>query len=91
MTFLDQKRPETRNEITWTDDRVELLKKLWGDGLSASQIAAELGGITRNAVIEREINSREGRQKVRGAHEISRCCWPGTIETYPLLPIARSG
>jgi GcrA cell cycle regulator len=35
----------------WTDDRVELLKKLWSDGLSASQIAAELGGITRNAVI----------------------------------------
>jgi GcrA cell cycle regulator len=30
---------------------VELLKKLWADGLSASQIAAELGGITRNAVI----------------------------------------
>src|SRR5690606_23121294 len=27
------------------------LKKLWSDGLSASQIAAELGGITRNAVI----------------------------------------
>jgi GcrA cell cycle regulator len=28
-----------------------MLKKLWADGLSASQIAAELGGITRNAVI----------------------------------------
>src|SRR5262245_40202895 len=35
----------------WTDERVERLKKLWSDGLSASQIAAELGGITRNAVI----------------------------------------
>ena len=53
MTILDQKRPEmqSRDSQTWTDDRVELLKKLWGDGLSASQIAAELGGITRNAVI----------------------------------------
>ena len=48
MTFLDQKRPEMP---TWTDERVELLKKLWADGLSASQIAGELGGITRNAVI----------------------------------------
>ena len=48
MTFLDQKRPELQ---TWTDERVELLKKLWADGLSASQIAGELGGITRNAVI----------------------------------------
>lgn len=36
---------------TWSDERVELLKKLWSDGLSASQIAAELGGVTRNAVI----------------------------------------
>jgi GcrA cell cycle regulator len=35
----------------WTDERVELLKKLWADGLSASQIAGEFGGITRNAVI----------------------------------------
>src|SRR5690606_38717812 len=37
--------------MTWTDERIEQLKKLWSDGLSASQIAAELGGITRNAVI----------------------------------------
>lgn len=37
--------------ISWTDERVELLKKLWTDGLSASQIATELGGVTRNAVI----------------------------------------
>jgi GcrA cell cycle regulator len=35
----------------WTEERVALLTKLWADGLSASQIAAELGGITRNAVI----------------------------------------
>lgn len=35
----------------WTDERVELLKKLWSDGLSASQIAGELGNVTRNAVI----------------------------------------
>jgi GcrA cell cycle regulator len=39
------------NPMSWTEERVELLKKLWADGLSASQIAAELGGITRNAVI----------------------------------------
>jgi GcrA cell cycle regulator len=37
--------------MSWTDERVELLKKLWSDGLSASRIAAQLGGITRNAVI----------------------------------------
>ena len=35
----------------WTDERVEMLKRLWLDGLSASQIAKQLGGVTRNAVI----------------------------------------
>ena len=35
----------------WTDDRVTTLKKLWLEGLSASQIAKQLGGVTRNAVI----------------------------------------
>jgi GcrA cell cycle regulator len=35
----------------WTDDRVEILKRLWTEGLSASQIAKQLGGVTRNAVI----------------------------------------
>ncbi|MCP1198614.1 GcrA family cell cycle regulator [Notoacmeibacter sp. MSK16QG-6] len=37
--------------MSWTDERVELLKKLWADGLSASQIANQLGGVSRNAVI----------------------------------------
>ena len=37
--------------LNWTDDRVELLKKLWSEGLSASAIATALGGVTRNAVI----------------------------------------
>jgi GcrA cell cycle regulator len=38
--------------MSWTDERVEALKKLWQDGLSASQIALEIGGgVTRNAVI----------------------------------------
>ena len=35
----------------WTEDRVSVLKKLWLEGLSASQIAKQLGGVTRNAVI----------------------------------------
>ncbi|MDX7952480.1 GcrA family cell cycle regulator [Lichenihabitans sp. Uapishka_5] len=38
--------------MSWTDERVEQLSKLWLEGRSASQIAAELGlGVTRNAVI----------------------------------------
>ena len=37
--------------MSWTDERVELLKRMWSEGQSASQIAKELGGVTRNAVI----------------------------------------
>ena len=36
---------------SWTEDRVELLTKLWAEGLSCSQIATELRGLTRSAVI----------------------------------------
>jgi GcrA cell cycle regulator len=35
----------------WTEAKVETLKQLWAEGLSASQCAAELGGLTRNAII----------------------------------------
>ncbi|MEM9641658.1 MAG: GcrA family cell cycle regulator [Pseudomonadota bacterium] len=37
--------------MSWTDERVETLKTMWTEGKSASQIAKELGGVTRNAVI----------------------------------------
>jgi GcrA cell cycle regulator len=37
--------------MNWTDERVATLRKLWAEGLSASQIAKQLGGVTRNAVI----------------------------------------
>lgn len=37
--------------MSWTDERVALLKKLWGEGKTAAEIAKELGGVTRNAVI----------------------------------------
>ena len=37
--------------MSWTEERVETLKKLWTEGHSASQIANQLGGVTRNAVI----------------------------------------
>jgi GcrA cell cycle regulator len=37
--------------VGWSEDRVTTLKKLWLEGLSASQIAKQLGGVTRNAVI----------------------------------------
>jgi GcrA cell cycle regulator len=37
--------------MSWNDERIEILKKLWTEGLSASQIAGRIGGVSRNAVI----------------------------------------
>jgi GcrA cell cycle regulator len=37
--------------MSWTDERVETLKRRWNDGASASTIASELGNTSRNAVI----------------------------------------
>jgi GcrA cell cycle regulator len=53
--------------VNWTDERVERLKKLWSEGLSASQIAAQLGGVSRNAVIGKVHRlSLPGRAKAGG-------------------------
>ena len=37
--------------MAWTDERIERLKTMWDKGLTASQIAEDLGGVSRNAVI----------------------------------------
>src|SRR5215472_3136400 len=37
--------------MSWTEERIERLKKMWHEGATASQIADELGGVSRNAVI----------------------------------------
>lgn len=37
--------------MSWTDERIDQLKQMWERGMTASQIADELGGVSRNAVI----------------------------------------
>ena len=37
--------------MSWTDERIDTLRKMWESGNTASQIAEQLGGISRNAVI----------------------------------------
>src|SRR5690348_17780732 len=37
--------------MSWTEERIDRLKKMWSEGSTASQIADELGGVSRNAVI----------------------------------------
>src|ERR1700728_4515784 len=79
--------------MSWTDERVELLKKLWSDGLSASQIAAELGGITRNAVIGKVHRLGLSGRAVRGntalahAYDIEAEAEPELIDN--IIPIGQ--
>jgi GcrA cell cycle regulator len=78
--------------MSWNDERVELLSKLWLEGRSASQIAAELGlGVTRNAVIGKvhrlglsgrvkmPVPQAAGRLRTRIASKLE--------DTAPLAPI----
>jgi GcrA cell cycle regulator len=64
--------------MSWTDERVELLKKMWAEGQSASQIAKELGGVTRNAVIGKV--HRLGLSNRAGSAPASTGAKPATAE-----------
>ena len=62
--------------MAWTEDRVEKLKSMWTEGNSASQIAKELGGVTRNAVIGKVhrlgLSNRAGSIKTKRDKPASR-------------------
>jgi len=54
--------------LTWTKERIERLKELWTEGLSASQIAAELGeGVSRNAVLGKAYRLGLAQSEGKGA------------------------
>jgi GcrA cell cycle regulator len=57
--------------MAWNDERIDLLKKLWVEGLSASTIAGRLGDVTRNAVI-----GKVHRLGLSGRRTTSRECKP---------------
>jgi GcrA cell cycle regulator len=68
----------------WTEERVELLKKLWAEGLSASQIAGRLAlGVTRNAVI-----GKVHRLNLSGRATQPRNTAPRTARKSPREPSA---
>ena len=67
----------------WTDERVDVLKKLWLDGLSASQIAKHLGEVTRNAVI-----GKVHRLGLSGRATPSQPARPAFKATRPPRPLA---
>lgn len=65
--------------MSWTDERVALLKKLWGEGVTAAEIAGKLGNVTRNAVI-----GKAHRLKLSGrASPIQQSVKPANSESRP--------
>ncbi len=83
-------------KLSWTDERVELLKKLWAEGLSASQIAGRLGsGVTRNAVIGKvhrlNLSGRVQQQRSaepRAPRKQREPSLPGRATASPSMPTA---
>ncbi len=75
--------------MSWTDERVEILKTMWGEGKSASQIAKELGGVTRNAVIGKVhrlgLSNRNGGG---GSNAAAKKAPPATPKEKPAAPAA---
>ena len=70
--------------MNWTDERVEKLTKLWSEGLSASQIAAQLGGVSRNAVIGKVHRlNLPGRAKSGGSQTAARAKRPAPATPRP--------
>lgn len=76
--------------MSWTDERVELLKKLWGEGLSASQIAGRLGSVTRNAVIGKVhrlgLSGRATTSRMKTVRPRSRMANAKRAATKPRFP-----
>ena len=71
----------------WTDERVDRLRKLWSEGLSASQIATEIGGVSRNAVIGKVHRlGLSGRAKGNADGQTQKSRKPGHVEGAPAAP-----
>lgn len=74
----------------WTDERIDDLKRLWAEGLSASQIAGQLGpGLTRNSVISK-LHRLPGVPKraatTRSAPAVPRRPTPPKVRSGKLTP-----
>lgn len=83
----------------WTEPRIEMLKKLWADGLSASQIAAEINGVSRCAILgkvhrlglpERKSRIAAAERRIHNARPVRRArrsvVNKRVIFTHPVAP-----
>ena len=70
--------------MAWTYERIEQLKKLWEEGLTASRIAAELGDVTRNAVIGKAHRlNLEARAPSKSSHTSGTSSGQNKIQRRP--------
>ncbi len=78
--------------MSWTDERVETLKRMWNEGQSASQIAKELGGVTRNAVIGKVhrlgLSNRTGGVEAKPASEAEEQVEEAAAAVATEVPVA---
>lgn len=88
--------------MSWTDERIDRLKTMWENGLTASQIADELGGVSRNAVIGKAhrlglksrpspVKANDGETKTAAAKPKAKPAErPAAPRPAPAAPVERS-
>ena len=95
MTKTKSRKADNASKKTlavWTEDRVELLSKLWLNGVTAAEITSQLGGTTRNAVIGKAYRlglSNQKRQKKTSHEEETEEAESAAVETDS-APIAET-
>jgi GcrA cell cycle regulator len=76
--------------MSWTDERIERLKTMWAKGATASQIADELGGVSRNAVIGKAhrlgLEQRPSPVKPGEEKEVKKAAPAATAAPAPAKP-----
>lgn len=80
--------------MSWTDERIERLKNMWAKGATASQIADELGGVSRNAVIGKAhrlgLEQRPSPVKPGEEKEVKKSAAPAAAAPKPAAPKAEA-
>ena len=79
--------------MSWTDERIEQLRSMWEKGLTASQIADELGGVSRNAVIGKahRLGLKSRPSPVKATEKVAKPAKPAApAAPKPVAPVAAS-
>lgn len=74
--------------MSWTEERIDQLKRLWGQGMTASQIAEDLGGVSRNAVIGKahRLGLEARPSPVKGGGDAAATAASGNAAAAPAAP-----